>query len=192
MTLRVMLVDRSAGRAAILERALLDQGYDVVARLGENADLPASVRRLEPDIVLIDMDMPDRDILESMRTLSRETPRPVVVFAEQSDSQVIEDAVRAGVSAYVVDGLTPTRLKPIMEVAIARFREFQALRSELESARSRLADRKDVDRAKGILMKRKELSEDAAYNALRKLAMDRNLKIGDVARMLIAASDLLD
>ncbi|MEJ2061047.1 MAG: ANTAR domain-containing protein [Gammaproteobacteria bacterium] len=191
MTLRVMLVDKSAGRSAILEQALADQGYEVVARLGENQDLLASVRRHEPDIILIDMELPDRDTLESMRVISREIPRPVVMFADQSDEQTIGDAVSAGVSAYIVDGLSANRLKPIMDVAIARFREFQALRNELEQTRNKLVDRRDIDKAKGILMRQKGMSEDAAYSALRKLAMDRNQKMGDVARMLISASELL-
>lgn len=191
MALRVMLVDRSAGRAAILEQALRDQGHEVVARLGENQDLLNGVRRFEPDIILIDMEVPDRDTLESMRMITQQVPRPVVMFADQSDAGTIEDAVRAGVSAYIVDGLSPARLKPIMDVAIARFREFQAMRSELEDTRSKLADRRDIDKAKGILMRQKGLSEEAAYGALRKLAMDRNQKLGEVARILIAAADLL-
>lgn len=192
MGLRVMLVDKSVGRSAILEQALKDHGHEVVARLGENQDLLASVRQFEPDIIFIDMEMPDRDTLESMRMITQHVPRPVVMFADQSDGKTIEDAVRAGVSAYIVDGLSPARLKPIMDVAIARFREFQALRNELEDTRSKLADRKDIDKAKGFLMRQKGLSEEAAYNALRKLAMDRNQKIGEVARILIAAADLLD
>lgn len=191
MALRVMLIDKSVGRAAILEQALKDQGHQVVARLGENQDLVDSVRRFEPDIILIDMEMPDRDTLESMRMITQHVPRPVVMFADQSDSETIEDAVRAGVSAYIVDGLSPARLKPIMDVAIARFREFHALRGELEDARNKLADRKDIDKAKGILMRQKGLSEEAAYNALRKLAMDRGQKLGDVARILVEAADLL-
>ena len=189
--LRVILVDRSSGRAAILERALADQGYDVIARLGEGDDVLEAVRRRQPDIVLIDMDLPDRDTLESLRMLNQKLPRPVVMFAGESDEDLITAAVRAGVSAYAVDGLDPRRLKPIMDVAIARFREYQALRNELEETRGKLADRKDIDKAKAILMRQKGISEEAAYAALRKLAMDRNQKIGEVARMLIAAAELL-
>ncbi|APZ42880.1 ANTAR domain-containing response regulator [Acidihalobacter ferrooxydans] len=191
MALRVILADRSSGRSAMLEQALKDHGYEVVARLGENQDLLSSVRDLQPDIILIDMDMPDRDTLESMRMINQQVPRPVVMFADQSDGGMIESAVRAGVSAYIVDGLDPKRLKPIMDVAIARFREFQALRNELEETRGKLADRKDVDKAKAILMRQKGISEEAAYAALRKLAMDRNQRLGEVARMLIAAAELL-
>ncbi|OBS08869.1 ANTAR domain-containing response regulator [Acidihalobacter prosperus] len=189
--LRVMLFDKSAGRAAILEQALKDQGCEVVARLGDGDDVFRRVQELQPDVVFVDMDIPDRDTLESMRLINREIPRPVVMFASQSDGATIEEAVRAGVSAYIVDGLSPSRLKPIMEVAIARFREFQALRNELELTRNKLADRRDIDKAKGVLMRQKGLSEEDAYAALRKLAMDRNQKLGDVARMLLAAAELL-
>lgn len=189
--LRVLVIDKTVGRAAILEQALRDQGCEVVGRLTGNDDLLARVAELAPEVILIDMDIPDRDTLESMRMLNRELPRPIVMFADHTDSRTIEEAVRAGVSAYVVDGLSPGRLQPIIEVAIARFREFQALRTELEFTKSKLADRKDLDRAKGILMREKGMTEDEAYGALRKMAMDRNQKIGDVARMLIAAADLL-
>lgn len=189
--LRVMVVDENAGRSAILEQALVDNGYEVVARLNSPRNLAAEVAQVNPDVVIIDMQSPDRDTLESMRTVSRDQPRPIVMFAEKSDGDTIRSAVSAGVSAYVVDGMDASRLQPILEVAIARFREFQALRSELEDARSKLADRRDVDKAKGILMKQRGMSEDEAYKALRKMAMDRNVKIGEAARMLIAAAELL-
>lgn len=189
--LRVMLFDKSAGRAAILEQALKDQGCEVVARLSDGEDVFKRVQELQPDVVFVDMDIPDRDTLESMRLINREQPRPVIMFAAQSDGATIEEAVRAGVSAYVVDGLNPSRIRPIMDVAIARFREYQALRNELELTRNKLADRRDIDKAKGVLMRQKGLSEEDAYSALRKLAMDRNQKLGDVARMLLAAAELL-
>ena len=191
MGLRVMLVDQNRGRAAILEQALMDHGHEVVARVSTEEDLIGKVNEVKPDIIIIDMDSPDRDTLESMRTITRDQPKPIVMFSDKSDSLAINDAVRAGVSAYVVDGLSPNRLKPIMDVAIARFREFQALRNELEETKSKLVDRKDVEKAKGILMKQRGMSEDEAYKALRKLAMDRNIKIGDAARNLIAAAELL-
>ena len=186
-----MLIDKNAGRSAILEQALADSGYEVVARLTSPQNLAAEVAEVNPDVVIIDMQSPDRDTLESMRNVSRDQPRPIVMFAEKSDSETIRSAVSAGVSAYVVDGMEPNRLQPILDVAIARFREFQALRAELEDAKSKLADRKDVDKAKGILMKQRGMGEDEAYKALRKMAMDRNVKIGEAARMLIAAAELL-
>lgn len=191
MSLRVMLIDQDTGRAAILEQALRDQGHEVVARLSTQDGILARVQDIQPDIIIIDMESPDRDTLESLSTISRDQPRPIVMFAEQGDSDSIESAVRAGVSAYIVDGLNPQRLKPIMDVAIARFREYQALRRERDEARSKLADRVDIDRAKAILMKTKGLSEDQAYHSLRKLAMDRNLRLGEAARAVIAVSELL-
>lgn len=191
MSQRVMLIDLNPGRAALLEQALRDNGCDVVARVSTHEDLLVRLDEVRPDVIIIDMESPDRDTLESLRSISRDQPRPIVMFAEKSDSGTIEEAVRAGVSAYVVDGMSASRMRPIIDVAIARFREYQALRQELEETKTKLADRKDVDKAKGILMQRKGIGEDEAYSALRKMAMDRNIKIGDAARTLIAAAELL-
>lgn len=188
--LKVMLVDDDRGRAAMLMRALRDNGCDVVARFGRNEDLCTRVQQVRPDVILIDMELPDRDTLEHMRSISRHHPRPVVMFAERSDSALAEAAIKAGVSAYVVDGLNPARLRSIMEVAIARFREFQAIRAELDQTRSQLAERKVVERAKGILMQKRGISEDEAYKTLRKLAMDKNKRLVEVAETLIAAAEL--
>ncbi|MBI1195574.1 MAG: ANTAR domain-containing protein [Gammaproteobacteria bacterium] len=191
MALRVMLIDQNRGRVAILEQALLDNGYEVVARSSVEEDLLQRIAQVAPDVIIVDMESPDRDTLESMRSISRDQPRPIVMFAEKSDRISIGEAVKAGVSAYVVDGMSPGRLNAIMEVAIARFREFQALRNELEETKSRLEDRKLIDKAKGILMKQKGMSEDEAYKVLRKMAMDRNIKIGEAARNVIIVADLL-
>ncbi len=189
--LRVLLIDRSPGRAAILEQALKDAGYVVAAKLTGVVDLYNEVERIEPDVIIIDLESPDRDTLEQMREISRDRPRPVVMFADDDDSDTIRQAVKAGVSAYVVDGLAGNRVKPLMEVAIARFREYQALREELAEAKSTLAERKLVDKAKGLLMQRRGMSEDEAYKALRKMAMDSNKRIAEVAENLLAVADLL-
>ena len=186
-----LLIDKERGRSALLEQALQDLGYEVVARLHSEHDLYDKVGMLNPDIIIIDIQSPDRDTLESMRTISQDMPRPIVMFAEKSDSGLIEASVRAGVSAYVVDGLAAGRLKPIMDVAIARFREFHALRTELDKMRVQLEDRKYIDKAKGLLMKKRGISEEEAYHSLRKLAMDRNKRIGEMARDLIALMDVL-
>jgi response regulator NasT len=188
--LRVMLVDDVSGRAAILERALRDNGYDVVARVGTDENLLRHVDEIRPDIIIIDMESPDRDILEHMRMISRDKPKPIVMFAEKSDGNTIEQAVRAGVSAYIVDGLSENRLKPIMDVAIARFREFHALKEELQRTKTDLADRKDIDKAKGIIMRQRQCDEAMAYATLRKMAMDTNKKLGDVARNIIEVAEL--
>jgi response regulator NasT len=179
--LRILVIDPDPGRAALLEQALGDCGYAVVARIGSADNLPERVAALDPDVIIIDLDSPDRDTLENMRLISRHQPRPVVMFAEDGDSRTIDKAVRAGVSAYVVDGLAAGRVRPVIEVAIARFREYHALRRELERAKSSLADRKVVDKAKGLLMQQRGLSEEQAYQALRKAAMDSNQRVADVA-----------
>ncbi len=188
--LRVMIVDECAERALLVERSLATHGHEVVARLKSGAGLREEVMRAKPDIIVIDVDSPDRDILEDMHAINRDHPRPIVVFAKDCDSATIETAVQAGVSAYVVDGLNESRVMPILEVAIARFREFQAMRRELAEARASLAERKLVERAKGLLMQQCQMDENAAYSAMRKMAMDRNLRMADLARSLIAASEL--
>lgn len=189
--LKVLLVDKNCGRSAVVERALLDNGYDVVGRITTEEDIPVVLQEIETDIVIFSMESPDEEILASMRSINQHQPKPVVMFAEKSDSETISKAVKAGVSAYVVDGLNESRIKPIMDVAIARFREFQALKEELTQTKSDLADRKILDKAKGIIMKQRSCSEDDAYRALRKLAMDRNEKIASVAKSVIEVSELL-
>lgn len=188
---RVMLVDDNKVRIEQLDRALTEAGHEVVARLLDTDDIVGAVDRLAPDIVLIDVDSPNRDTLESLGQISRDRPRPIVLFAQNSDSETIRRAMRAGVSAYVVDGMTPGRLQPVIEVAIARFQEFQGLRQELASTKLKLADRRDVEKAKGLLMKRKGMDENTAYETLRRMAMDRNIRLGEVARSLIAAVEML-
>lgn len=189
--LRVMVIDGCPERARMVERSLACRGHEVVARLADRAGLRERVSEVEPDVVIVDVDSPDCDILEDMHAINRDHPRPIVVFARDGDRKTIETAVRAGVSAYVVDGLSEGRVMPVLEVAIARFEEFQAIRRELEEARASLAERKLVERAKGILMRQLQLDEEAAYGAMRKMAMDRNLKLAELARSLIAASELL-
>lgn len=190
-SLKVMLVDREAGRSAVLEQALSDAGHRVIARVDDSSDLAETVKRLQPDIIIIDSEEPGRDTLEQMREIGRDQPRPIILFSDRRDGEYIQQAVKAGVSAYVVDGLASERVMPIVEVALARFREFQALRRELTEAKTQLADRKIIDKAKGLLMKRRGLSEDAAYQLLRKTAMDRNTRIADVAQLLLSLEEVL-
>lgn len=189
--MRVMLIDDDRERLAMLDAALVAEGHLVVARLMGQDDLLTAVANHQPEIILIDVDAPGRDTLETLGMISRDRPRPIVLFAAESDADTIRRAMQAGVSAYVVDGLAQARLKPVMNVAIARFHEYQALKGQLEEARIQLADRKDVERAKGLLMERRKLSEPEAFAALRKLAMDKSIRIGEAARMLIAAAELL-
>jgi len=186
-----MLIDQNRGRVAILEQALIDNGYEVVARSSVEDNLIQRISETKPDVIIVDMESPDRDTLESMRCISRDQPKPIVMFTERSDQFSITEAVKAGISAYVVDGMNPGRLNAIMEVAMARFREYQALRDELEETKSQLEDRKLIDKAKGILMKLKGMSEDDAYRMIQKISMDRNIKIGEAARNVIMVADLL-
>ena len=188
---RVLLLDRHSGRAALVEEALAAEGYQVVSRLALGMDLQAEVERVRPDLIIIDMDSPDRDTLEHLGTLHRSNPKPVLMFADASDRDTMRAAIRAGVSAYVVDGFSAGRLRSVMELAIAQFEEYQGLREELQDARAKLADRRDIERAKGLLMRRRRVTEDEAHRALRKMAMDRNLTLGDAARALISALELL-
>ncbi len=187
----VMLIDAHPGRSAILEQALSDAGYHITVRTARTDQLLQQVRETQPDVILIDIELPDRDTLEQLRDVGLNQPRPIVMFAERSDPETTAAALRAGVSAYVVDDLNPRRLQPIMEVAIARFREYQALRRELEETRNRLAERKVIEKAKGLLMAQRNLSEEEAYQALRKLAMDRNQRIGEVARTVTSLLEML-
>ncbi len=176
---------------AMLDNALSAAGHEVVGHLLDTDDILGAVDQLLPDIVLVDVDSPSRDTLESLGHISRDRPRPIVLFAQNSDSETIRRAMRAGVSAYVVDGMNPNRLQPVIEVAIARFQEFQGMRRELENTKLKLADRRDVEKAKGLLMKRRGVDENAAYELMRKMAMDRNIRLGEVARSLLAAAELI-
>lgn len=187
-----MLLDLVPSRSSLIEDALREHDCEVVARLGVGDDIINAVRRHQPDVILADLEVPDRDVLESMRRVSDLCPKPIALFTNRSDDGMAVEAVRAGVSAYVVDGLAPHRLKPILDVAIARFREFQAMREELEQTRARLADRRDIDRAKGLLMKKRNLDEVQAYALLRSMAMKRGTRLGEMARSLLSLSELLD
>ncbi|MBU0783837.1 MAG: ANTAR domain-containing protein [Gammaproteobacteria bacterium] len=189
--LKVLLVDEEPGRAAILERALLDAGYVLVSRLSSADRLAEHVAVSQPDIVIVDIDSPDRDCLENMAVLSRSNPKPVIMFSDEDNEDTIASAIRAGVSAYVADGMNPERVRPIVQVAVARFREFQALKNELQKTRDQLADRKLIDKAKGLLMKHRNFNEDEAYHAMRKLAMERNQRLVDTARSVIEVFEML-
>lgn len=191
MSLRVILVDDEAERARLVKEALQADGCDVVAVFGTGADLPRRVEELLPDVIIVDLDSPDRDTLEDMRRVTHEHRRPVVMFAQDGGTATIRAAVEAGVAAYVVDGLRPERVKPVVDVAVARFGQFQELRSELDKAKASLAERKLVEKAKGILMKRRRCDEDEAYRLMRKMAMDQKLRLVDIANKVVEAAELL-
>lgn len=188
---RVMLVDDHPERLQMLEQALVGEHHVVVARLDSQSDLAAEVNLHKPEIIFIDVDAPGRATLESLAQINKLQPMPVVLCAARSDSETARRVVSAGVSAYVVNGLQPERVSALLEVAVARFEVQQSIRSELDAARTRLADQRDIEKAKGLLMKRKGLDEAAAFALLRRMAMDRQQKIGDFARSLLSAADVL-
>ena len=186
--MRVLLVDGMAERAALVAAGLREAGFDVVAVVSDARDLTRRVRDSCADVIVCDLDDPGRDALESMRALNRDEPRPVVLFANRSEPEQIEAALEAGVAAYVVEGLAPNRVRPVIEIAIRRFRSHQALREELETTRATLAARKVIDAAKARLMETRRLTEGEAYRRLRRMAMDRGIRLAEAARAVLDAS----
>jgi two-component system, response regulator / RNA-binding antiterminator len=189
-SLKIVIVDKNPVRAAILGDGLREAGHVQVVHIDETAHLLARVYALDPDVILIDLENPSRDVLEQMFQVSRAVKRPVAMFVDQSDAASIEAAVDAGVSAYIVGGLRKDRVKNILDLCISRFNAFSRLQSELDRTRNALEERKVIDRAKGILMKVKSLSEESAYGLLRKTAMNENKKIVEVAQSVITAAEL--
>jgi two-component system, response regulator / RNA-binding antiterminator len=190
-SLKIVIVDESPVRAAILADGLREAGFTQVVRIEETTNLLANVYAIDPDVILIDLENPSRDVLEQMFQVSRAVKRPIAMFVDQSDSASIQASVDAGVSAYIVDGLKKERIKSILDLCISRFNAFARLQAELEKTKTALEERKVIDRAKGILMKLKQISEEEAYALLRRTAMNENRKIAEVAQSVITASDLL-
>ena len=188
---KIAIVDESPIRAAILEEGLREAGYTEVVRIGEMQSLLSRIYALDPDVIVIDLENPSRDILEQMFQVSRAVRRPIAMFVDQSDTASIQASVDAGVSAYIVDGLKKERLKPILDLCISRFNAFSRLQDELDRTKSALEDRKVIDRAKGILMKLKGLTEEEAYVLLRSTAMREKKKIAEIAQSILTASELL-
>jgi response regulator NasT len=189
--LRVLLVDDGSVDLSALRNELARLGCEVVGVVDAAVELAREVEARSPDAIIINSESPQRDTLEHIAAMSQAAPRPIVMFTDDPDTGVMQRAIRAGVSSYVVSGLQPERLMPILQVAIARFEAEASLRAELAATREQLADRKQVEKAKGILMFERGLNEDDAFAQLRKMAMDRKLKLGDMAMRIIAARDLL-
>jgi response regulator NasT len=183
--LSVVLIDDNPARAEIVESGLRDAGYVLLARLDGTYDLATRVGVLQPDVIVISIDSPGRDAIEDLRRTTEQQPRPIALFADRSDPATIAAGMEAGVSAYVVKGLTQDRVQAVVDVAVAHFNRYHSMREELERARLSLVERKTVDRAKGLLMEQKGIGEEAAYKLLRKLAMDQNKRIGEVAQDLL-------
>lgn len=187
-----MIIDGNAVRASILKEGLRDAGYDLITVVGEMTGLLRRIVEAEPDVIFIDLENPGRDILEQMFQVSRTVHRPVAMFVDRSDTASIEAAIDAGVSAYIVGDLRKERVKPILDVTISRFNAFNRLADELSRTKQELADRKIIEKAKGIMMKRRDLSEEEAFALLRKTAMREGRKLVDVAQSLITAARLLE
>jgi response regulator NasT len=188
---KIVIVDENPIRAAILEEGLREAGHVQVVRIDDTSHLLARIYSIDPDVILIDLENPSRDVLEQMFQVSRAVRRPVAMFVDQSDRAQIEAAVDAGVSAYIVDGLRKERVQTVLDLCISRFNAFSRLQEELDRTRSALEERKVIDRAKGILMKAKSLTEEDAYTMLRRTAMQQSRKIADVAQSVITAAELL-
>ena len=189
--LRVLLVDDSPQRRASVERSLAEVGCEVVGFAANGDDLLQRVREVDPEVVIIDTEAPGRDTLESLQSVQSAAPRPIVMFTQDDNGETIARATRAGVSAYVADGISGKRVRPILDAAIERFQQFRSLALELEKTRAQLAERKVVDKAKGLLMQQRGMSEEEAYKALRNLAMSSNKRLVDVAESVVAAARLL-
>jgi response regulator NasT len=190
-SLRILLVDQNAARATILEEGLREAGLRDITILRETQSLLRRIVDLDPDVIFIDLENPNRDVLEQMFQVSRSVRRPIAMFVDHADTETIRTAVESGVSAYVVDGLHKERVKTILDTAVSHFNTFNKLRDELERVNQQLDERKVIERAKGILMKERDLSEDDAYAVLRKAAMNENRRIVDVARSVVSTIGLL-
>ena len=189
-SLKIAIVDESPIRAAILEDGLREAGFTQVQRIAETHNLLVRIYAMDPDVILIDLESPSRDMLEQMFQMSRAVKRPVAMFVDQSDSASIQAAVDAGVSAYIVDGLKKERITSILDLCISRFNAFSRLQTELDQAKDALDERKIIDRAKGVLMKAKKFSEEEAYALMRKTAMNENKKIVEIAQSVLTAAEM--
>lgn len=190
-TLSILVIDENVSRAHLIEEALRQAGHNEVLLVHTVDGVAAKISAADPDVIVIDLDNPNRDMLENLFQLTRSVQRPIAMFVDRSDHSSMEAAIDAGVSAYVVDGLRPDRIKPILDMAVSRFNAYTRMIQELEDAKGELEARKTIDRAKGILMKAKGISENEAYTILRKTAMNQNKRIADVANTLVLASDMM-
>jgi response regulator NasT len=180
-----------AQRGAALRIGLLESGYDIVASLPADVFLPQRIAQLQPDLIIVDSESDARDVLEHIVVATHDAPRPIVLFTDDRDPSSVEAAMAAGVSAYIVAGLQPERVKAVLDVALARFKRERKLLEELSDTRQKLAERKVIERAKGLLMARQRLSEDQAYQKLRSMAMNKKLKLAEIAQRILDVEDLL-
>ncbi|MDK4701606.1 MULTISPECIES: ANTAR domain-containing response regulator [Rhizobium] len=191
LDLTILVIDENAIRASIIEEGLREAGHARVTVIHEVQGVARTIETLRPDVIIIDLENPNRDMMEHLFQLTRTVGRPIAMFVDRSDTASIEAAVEAGVSAYIVDGLKKERVKPILDMAVSRFNAFSRLQRELADAKSALEERKIVERAKGILMKMRGLSEDEAFALLRQTAMNEKKKMSEIAQSVVTAAGLL-
>lgn len=189
--MRIAIIDTSSTRAVIMSDGLREAGLDDLVVIDATRPLVAQIQTAAPEVVLINLENPSRDVLEDYFAMSRALDRPIAIFVDQSDAEATGAAIDAGVSAYVVDGLSKQRIKPVLELAVRRFQAFSRLQRELDEARSALAERATVDRAKAILMKRRSIDEPAAYALLRGQAMRTNRRIAEIAEAIVTSEALM-
>jgi response regulator NasT len=189
--LRILLINDTPKKVGRLKSALIEAGFEVIDESGLTVDLPERVETARPDVILIDTESPGRDVLEQVVLVSRDQPRPIVMFTDEHDPGVMRRAIHSGVSAYIVEGIHAQRLQPILDVAMARFESDQALRAQLQARDAQLAERKRIEQAKGLLMKMKSCTEQDAYTLMRRQAMSRQQKLVQVAEQIIAMHDML-
>lgn len=189
--LRILLINDTARKVGRLKSALSEAGFEVLDESGLTVDLPARVAALRPDVILIDSESPGRDVLEQVCLVSRDQPRPIVMFTDEHDPRVMRRAIQSGVSAYIVEGIQAQRLQPILDVAMARFESDQALRAQLNARDQQLVERKRIELAKGLLMKLRQCNEEEAYTLMRRQAMSKQQKLIQVAEQIIAMHEML-
>ncbi len=188
--MNILIIDEDPSRTAILEEALVAAGYTQVVSIQSTVNLRERIAALAPDMVIIDLQNPDRETLEGMFQVTRTVKKPIAMFVDRSDGDMTRRSVEAGVSAYVVDGLKRERVTAVVDVAVSRFENFQKLTSERDEARTALADRKVIDKAKGLLMQHRSISESEAYSIMRNAAMQQSRKLSDIAESVITAMEL--
>lgn len=187
----IMLMGNNESRLSMLVDSLFEAGFDVVARFSTEENLLLRVEQIDPDLIVIELHKAEKRILQQLQALNNLNPKPVVIFAEECEASIIDPVVKAGVSAFVVDGLSMRRVKPVVELALARFEDRHEMRQELEKTKSTLNERKIIDKAKGIIMKQRMVDENVAYKSLREMAMNQNMRIPEVARNVISVYELL-
>jgi response regulator NasT len=190
-SLNVLVIDENRIRASIIEEGLREAGHENVTVIHEVQGVARIIETTAPDVIVIDLENPNRDMMEHLFQLTRTVARPIAMFVDRSDTASIEAAVEAGVSAYVVDGLKKERVKPILDMAVSRFNAFSKLQRELAEAKSALEERKTIERAKGILMKMRGLTEEEAFTLLRQTAMNEKKKMSEIAQSVVTAAGLL-